>query len=180
MMRIFYIDWQQHWKYDWTMNIDANAHGKQAVLTKKQPHMKRLETSVDSWASSDFGEVWSWFYQSLDCFAMRLFHSPTIFCCCTCTCICCLKLHRLITRLEGVFFFKLNLVGGTQLQCIYYLCCILIPRLPRVFRRFKRCSCSYCEQKYYISECCSISVNGMHNFLVFLPDVWVTPIKMSE
>ena len=80
---------------------------------------------------------------------------------------------------EGVFF-KLNLVGGTQLQCIYYLCCILISRLPRVFRRFKRRSCSYCEQKYYISECCSISVNGMYNFLVFLPDVCVTPIKMSE
>ena len=40
-----------------------------------------------------------------------------------------------------VVFFKLNLVGGTQLQCIYYLCRILISRLPRVFRRFKRRSC---------------------------------------
>ena len=39
------------------------------------------------------------------------------------------------------FFFKLNLVGGTQLQCIYYLCRILISRLLRVFRRFKRRSC---------------------------------------
>ena len=28
MMQIFYIDWQQHWKYDRTMNIGANAHDK--------------------------------------------------------------------------------------------------------------------------------------------------------
>ena len=36
---------------------------------------------------------------------------------------------------------------------------------------------SYCEQKYYISEFRSISVNGMRYILVFLPDVCVTPIK---
>ena len=36
---------------------------------------------------------------------------------------------------------------------------------------------SYCEQKYHTSEFCSISVNGMRNILVFLPDVCVTPIK---
>ena len=57
MMRIFYIDWQQHWKYDRTMDIGANAHGKQAVSTK-QPQVTDL-TSVDSWASSDIGEVLS-------------------------------------------------------------------------------------------------------------------------
>ena len=38
-------------------------------------------------------------------------------------------------------FFKLNLVGDTQLQCIYYLCPILISWPQRVFRRFKRRSC---------------------------------------
>ena len=38
-------------------------------------------------------------------------------------------------------FFKLNFVGATELQCIYYLCRILISRPPRVFRRFKRRSC---------------------------------------
>ena len=57
MMEIFYIDWQQHWKYDWTMNIGANAHDKRAVSTK-QPQVTDL-TSVDSWASNDIGEVLS-------------------------------------------------------------------------------------------------------------------------
>ena len=45
MIRIFYIDWQQHWKYDRTMNIGANAHGKRAV-SAKQPQVTDL-TSVD-------------------------------------------------------------------------------------------------------------------------------------
>ena len=85
MMRIFYIDWQQHWKYDRTMNIGANAHVKRVVSTKQS--QLTYFTSVDSWASSDIGE------------------------------------------------------GGTLLQCIYYLCRILISRPPRVFRRFKRRSC---------------------------------------
>ena len=57
MMKIFYIDWQQHWKYDRTMNIGANAHDKRAV-SAKQPQVSDL-TSVDSWASSDIGEVLS-------------------------------------------------------------------------------------------------------------------------
>ena len=57
MMQIFYIDWQQHWKYDQTMNIGANAYDKRAVSTK-QPQVTDL-TSVDSWASSDIGEVLS-------------------------------------------------------------------------------------------------------------------------
>ena len=55
MMQIFYIDWQQHWKYDRTMNIGANAHDNRAVSTKK-PQMTDL-TFIDSWASSDIGEV---------------------------------------------------------------------------------------------------------------------------
>ena len=56
-MQIFYIDWQQHWTYDRTTNIGANAHDKRAVSTK-QPQVTDL-TSVDSWASSDIGEVLS-------------------------------------------------------------------------------------------------------------------------
>ena len=72
---------------------------------------------------------------------MGLFHSASIFCCYICTCICCLKLHQV-----GEVFFKLNLVGATQLQCIYYLCRILISRPPRVFRHFKRRSCLYTDQ----------------------------------
>ena len=73
---------------------------------------------------------------------MRLFHSASIFCCYICTCIYCLKLHQV-----GEFFFKLNLVGATQLQCIYYLCRILISRPPRVFWRFKRRSCSLWQDR---------------------------------
>ena len=34
-MRIFYIDWQQHWECDWTTNIGANAHGKRTVSAKQ-------------------------------------------------------------------------------------------------------------------------------------------------
>ena len=42
-MRIFYIDWQQHWKHDRTMNIGANAHGKRAVSTLKIATSDRLD-----------------------------------------------------------------------------------------------------------------------------------------
>ena len=66
----------------------------------------------------------------------RLFHSATIFCCYICTCICCLKLHRADYQVGEGFFFTSILH-----QCIYYLCRILISRPPRVFQRFKRCSC---------------------------------------
>ena len=57
MMRIFYIDWQQHWECDRPINIGANAHGKRTVSTK-QPQVTDL-TTVDSWDSSDIGEVLS-------------------------------------------------------------------------------------------------------------------------
>ena len=46
-MRIFYIDWQQHWECDWTMNIGD------------QQNSHKWQTSDDSWASSDIGEVLS-------------------------------------------------------------------------------------------------------------------------
>ena len=57
MIRIFYIDWQQHWECDRTMNISANAHGERTLSTK-EPQVTDL-TPVDSWASSDIGEVLS-------------------------------------------------------------------------------------------------------------------------
>ena len=44
-----------------------------------QQNSHKWQTSVDSLASSDIGEVLSLFYKSLDCFTMRLFHSATIF-----------------------------------------------------------------------------------------------------
>ena len=69
-----------------------------------QQNSHKWQTSVDSWASSDIGEVLSLFYKSLDCFTMRLFHSATIFCCYICTCICCLKLHQADYQVGEVFF----------------------------------------------------------------------------
>ena len=57
MMRIFYIDLQQHWECDRTMNIGANAHGERTVSTK-QPQVTDL-TIINSWASSDIGKVLS-------------------------------------------------------------------------------------------------------------------------
>ena len=57
MMRIFFIDCQQHWEYDGNMNIGANAHDEWTVSTK-HPQVTDL-TFVDSWASSDIGEVLS-------------------------------------------------------------------------------------------------------------------------
>ena len=90
---------------------------------------------------------------------MRLFYSATIFCCYICTCICCLKLHQADCQV-GEGFFTSILVGGTQLQCIYYLCRILISRPPRVFRRFKRRSCCYLifmsEMMVYFSHSTSV------------------------
>ena len=56
MMRIFYIDWQQHWECDLTMNICANAHGKaQTNGINKTATSDRL----DNWASNDICEVLS-------------------------------------------------------------------------------------------------------------------------
>ena len=135
MMRIFYIDWQQHWKYDRTMNIGANAHGKRAVSTLKTATSDRLDLR---W---QLGLQWHRIGIELVLQVPRLFHNATVsqcnhFCCYICTCICCLKLHQV-----GDFFFNSIWWGATQLQCIYYLCCILISRPPRVFRRFKRRSC---------------------------------------
>ena len=82
---------------------------------------------------------------------MRLFHSATIFAATYVHVFVVWSFTRLITRLERVFFTSI-LVGGTQLQCIYYLCRILISRPPRVFRRFKCRSCYHYHCVTWISE----------------------------
>ena len=58
MVWIFYIDWQQYMKGDWTMNIGANrnAHGKRTVSTK-QPQMTDLTVGLP-----DIGEVLRYFF----------------------------------------------------------------------------------------------------------------------
>ena len=103
MMRIFYIDWQQHWKYDRTMNICANAHGKRTVSTLKIATSDQTGDRLDlRW---QLGFQWHGIGIELVLQVPRLFHNATVsqcdhFCCYTCTCICCLKLHQV----REVFF----------------------------------------------------------------------------
>ena len=135
MMRIFYIDWQQHWKYDRTITIGANAHGKRAVSTLKIATGDRLDLR---W---QLGFQWHGIGIEIVLQVPRRFHNATVS-----QCDHFLLLHMYMYLLFETSpgwrgFFKLNLVGATQLQCIYYLCPILISRPPRVFRRFKRRSC---------------------------------------
>ena len=100
----------------------------------KQPQVTDLRWQL--------GFQWHWrgielVFKSLDCFTKRLFHTRTIFRCYICIC-CCLKLHQADYKVEEFLFFLTSIWwGSTQLQCIYYLCRLLISRSPRVFRRFK-------------------------------------------
>ena len=135
MMRIFYIDWQQHWKFDRTMNIGANAHGKRAVSTLKTVTSDRLDLR---W---QLGFQWHRIGMELVLQVPRLFHNATVS-----QCEHFLLLHMymyLLFETSPVWRVFLNSIWwATQLQCIYYLCRILISRPPRLFRRFKRRSCS--------------------------------------
>ena len=56
MMRIFYIDWQQHWKNKTEPWILEQMH---MANERYQQNSHKWQTSVDSWASSDIGEVLS-------------------------------------------------------------------------------------------------------------------------
>ena len=71
-MRIFYIDWQQHWKYDRTMNIGANAHGKRAVSTLKTATSDRLDLR---W---QLGLQWHRIGIELVLQVPKLFHNATV------------------------------------------------------------------------------------------------------
>ena len=96
---------------------------------KKQPQVTDLAT-VDSWASSDIGEVFDLGFKSLDCFTVRPFFAAThVFVVWNFT--------RMITTLNFFYSFVFTSVcvcvggggggdtliwwGTTQLQCIYYL-----------------------------------------------------------
>ena len=135
MTQIFFIDCQQHWKYDRTMNTGANAHGKRAVSTLEIATSDRLDLR---W---QLGFQWHGIGIEIVLQVPRLFHNATVS-----QCDHFLLLHMYMYLLFETSpgwrgFFKLNFVGATELQCIYYLCRILISRPPRVFRRFKRRSC---------------------------------------
>ena len=144
MIQVFYIDWQLLWKCDRTMNIGANAHGERTVSTK-QPQVTDL-TSVDSWAQVTSERYWASFQVT------RLFHKATVSPCdhfLAATYVFVVwNFTRLITRLKSWVFLVLFTSiwwGSTQLQSIYYLRRILIPRPPKVCRRFKRRSRFCCS-----------------------------------
>ena len=114
MMRIFYIDWQQHWECDRTINIGANAHGKRTVSTK-QPQLTDL-TSVSPLVGHPVTSERYW-----ACFQVtRLFHSATIFCCYIC--ICCLKLHRADYQVEGFFLPRFG--WGPLSSNVFTICAV--------------------------------------------------------
>ena len=141
-MRIFYIDWQQHWECDRTMNHDWCKYTWRTNGINKTATSDRLDLHWQlgfQWHRRGIELV----FKSLDCFTKWLFHSATIFFAATYVFVV-WNFTRLITRLKRIFFcFFLTSIwwGSTQLQCIYYLRRILISRPPRVFRRFKRRSC---------------------------------------
>ena len=110
-MRIFYIDWQQHWKYYRTMNIGANAHGKRAVSTLKTATSDRLDLR---W---QLGLQWHRIGIELVLQVPKLFHNATVS-----QCNHFLLLHMYMYLLfetspgwRGIFLTQFG--GATQLQC---------------------------------------------------------------
>ena len=110
MMRIFYIDWQQHWECHRTVNIGDQQNSHKWQTSRQlgfQWHRRGIELV----------------FKSLDCFTKRLFHTATIFCCYIC--ICCLKLHQADYKVKEVFFFFFFFTsiwwGTTQLSNLYWL-----------------------------------------------------------
>ena len=106
-----------------------------------QQKSHKWQTSIEQLTVWQLGFQWhrrgiELVFKSLDCFTKRPFFTATyVF-------VVGWNVTRLITRLKSFCFFKTSIWwGSTQLQCIYYLCRILISRPPRVFRRFKRRSC---------------------------------------
>ena len=150
-MRIFYIDWQQHWECDRPMPIGANAHGERTV-SSKQPQV----TDLTSWPPLAVGlpvtsvRYWASFQVT------RLFHKATVSQCdhffAATFVFVVWNFTRLITRFKR-FFLTSIWWGSTQLQCMYYLRRILISRPPRVFQRFKRRSCFFVMPKSCGSIC---------------------------
>ena len=143
MMWIFYIDWQQNWKYEWTMNIGANAHGKRTVSTK-QPQVTDLTvglrvTSERYWAGVQ---------------VTKLFHSATVSQCGRFF----VTLPGWLLELSGFCVYGGGVGGcgggGVYIVCVCgrgggglssniftIWCCILILMPSALFRRFKRHSC---------------------------------------
>ena len=117
MMRIFYIDWQQYWECNQTMNIGANAHGKRRVSTKL-PQVTNLTSvsplTVGLPVTSE--RYWACFQVT------RLFHSATIF----------LLLHMYLLFetsrgwLPGWRFFLPPFGGGALSSNVFTICAVYL------------------------------------------------------
>ena len=73
MMRIFYIDWQQHWECDRTMNIDDQQNSHKWQTSVDQLTVGLPVTSERCWASF---QVTRLFHKS-NCFTLRPFFAAT-------------------------------------------------------------------------------------------------------
>ena len=103
MMRIFYIDWQQHWECHRTVNIGDQQNSHKWQTSRQlgfQWHRRGIELV----------------FKSLDCFTKRLFHTATIFAATYVFVVW--NFTRLITRLKSFFFlfFFLPRFGGGSLS----------------------------------------------------------------
>ena len=116
-MRIFYIDWQQHWKYDRTINIGANAHGKWAVSTLKIATSDRLDLC---W---QLGFQWHGIGIELVLQVPRLFHNATVS-----QCDCFLLLHMYMYLLfetsPGWTFFFNSIWWGPLSSNVFTICAV--------------------------------------------------------
>ena len=113
MIPIFYINWQQHWECDRTMNIGANTHGKRTVSTK-QPQVTDLTsvspltvglpvTSERYWASFQVTRLFHSFFAATYVYVVWNF-------------------TRLITRLK--YFFLTSIWWGSTSSNVFTICAV--------------------------------------------------------
>ena len=78
MMCIFYIDWQQYWICDWTMNIGAKHMANERYQLNCH---NTIDDRLDSQASSDIGEAYiELVFNLIDCFTVRPFFGCYMYC----------------------------------------------------------------------------------------------------
>ena len=123
MMQIFYMDWQQHWKYDRTMNIGANALGKRVVSTLKTATTCTSDRLDLRW---QLGFQWHHIGIELVLQVPRLFHNATVSQCdhvfaatyVHVFVVTCLKLHQV-----GEVFFN-SIWWGPLSSNVFTICAV--------------------------------------------------------
>ena len=123
MMQIFYIDLQQHWECDRTINIGAYAHGERRYQqnSHKWQTWPSLTvglpvTSERYWASFQV----TWLFHKVTVSQCDHFLFLLFFCCHIC--ICCLKLHQADNKIEELFCFRFG--GGALSSNIFTICAV--------------------------------------------------------